>query len=73
MPVIKVREFILAHRIERVFSKNEILTLYLNTVPFGENVYGVEAASRRYFNKRVESLVIEEWAVLVGMLKATTV
>lgn len=70
MPVIKMREFILARRIEKVFSKQEIITLYLNTVPFGENVYGVEAAAQRYFNKKVEQLNIQEGAVLIGMLKA---
>ena len=49
-----------------------IITLYLNTVPFGENVLGIEAASRRYFNKSVSKLKTEEAAVLVGMLKANT-
>jgi penicillin-binding protein 1A len=66
----KTKEIFLAHRLEKIFSKQEILTLYLNTVPFGENVFGIEAASRRYFNKKVELLNIEEAAVLVGMLKA---
>jgi len=70
MLVIKIKEAILASRLEKIFSKEEILTLYLNTVPFGENVYGVEAAARRYFNKNVEDLNIEESAVLVGLLKA---
>jgi len=66
----KTREGLLARRIEKLFSKEEILTLYFNTVPFGENVFGIEAASRRYFNKRTEQLNIDESAVLVGMLKA---
>ncbi len=66
----KTREGLLAQRIEKMFSKEEILTLYFNTVPFGENVFGIEAASRRYFNKGTEKLKIEESAVLVGMLKA---
>jgi penicillin-binding protein 1A len=70
MPVIKTKEAILAKRLERIFKKEEILTLYLNTVPFGENLYGIESAARRYFNKRVEDLKIEESAVLIGMLKA---
>ena len=70
MLIIKIKEAILANRLENIFSKEEILTLYLNTVPFGENVYGIEAASRRYFNKKVEELNIEESAVLIGMLKA---
>ena len=49
-----------------------MLTLYFNSVPFGENLYGVEAASQRYFSKPVNKLRIEEAAVLVGMLKANT-
>ena len=53
-------------------SKEDILTLYLNTVPFGENVLGIEAAAHRFFNKSVEKLKIEESAVLIGMLKANT-
>lgn len=68
----KFREIIMAHRIERLFSKEEILTLYLNTVSFGENVYGIEAASTRFFNKSTKSLRIEESALLVGILKANT-
>lgn len=66
----KTKEIFLAHRLEQIFTKEEILTLYLNTVPFGENIFGIEAASRRYFNKKVQLLNIEESAVLVGMLKA---
>ena len=68
--IYKTKEVLLAHRLEKVYSKEEILTLYLNTVPFGENVYGIEAASLRFFNKKTELLNIEESAVLVGMLKA---
>jgi penicillin-binding protein 1A len=68
----KISEVIMARRLEKVFSKDEILTLYLNTVSFGENVYGIEAASARFFNKSARSLKIEESAVLVGMLKANT-
>jgi len=70
--VTKTKEIMLARRIESVFSKTEILTLYFNTVPFGENVFGIEAASQRYFSKRVEQLDIEESAVLIGMLKANS-
>jgi penicillin-binding protein 1A len=66
----KTKEAFLAHRLEKIFTKEEILVLYLNTVPFGENVYGIDAASLRYFNKKTELLNIEEAAVLVGMLKA---
>ncbi len=72
MPVNKIREALIARRIENLYPKEEILMLYLNTVPFGGNVYGIEAASRRFFNKSATNLQTEESAVLVGMLKATT-
>ena len=72
MLVNKTKEGIQAYRIEQTFNKEEILTLYLNTVSFGENVYGIEAAALRYFNKQVINLNIEESAVLVGILKANT-
>jgi penicillin-binding protein 1A len=70
--ISKTKEAILAHRLEKTFSKQEILTLYLNTVSFGENIYGIETASLLYFNKQVEYLNIEESAVLIGMLKGNT-
>lgn len=70
MPVVKVREAIMARRIEEVHSKEEILTHYLNTVPFGDNVFGIEMAARRFFNKPARRLNVQEAAVLVGMLKA---
>ncbi len=72
MPVNKIREAIIARRLEKAFTKEEILALYLNTVSFGENIYGIEAAARRYFNKSTDRLRIEESAVLVGSLKANT-
>ena len=72
IPVNKIKEMIIAGRIEDVYSKNELLLLYLNSVPFGEDVYGVESASHRYFNKTASALKIEESAVLVGLLKANT-
>jgi len=72
MPINKTKEIILANRLENIYSKEEILTLYLNTVPFGEDVLGIESASRRFFNKSIEKLKIEEGAVLIGMLKANT-
>jgi len=68
----KTKELLLANRLEKVFNKEEILTLYLNTVSFGENVFGIEAAALRYFNKKVELLNIQESAVLIGILKANT-
>ncbi len=70
--VNKSKEAFLAYRLEKIYSKEEILTLYLNTIPFGENVLGIEAASRRFFNKSIDKIKIEEAAVLVGMLKANT-
>lgn len=70
IPVNKVKEAVIAQRMEEIYSKEEVLTLYLNTVPFGDNVFGVEMASKRFFNKNIENLKIHEAAVLVGMLKA---
>jgi len=72
MPVNKIREIIIAARMEEVYNKEELLLLYLNSVPFGEDVYGVEAASHRYFNKPARKLKVEESAVLVGLLKANS-
>ncbi len=70
LPVNKLRESIIAYRLERIYSKEEILTLYLNTVPFGENIFGIEVAAERFFSKIPANLTVEEGAVLIGMLKA---
>ncbi|MFV0591236.1 MAG: penicillin-binding protein 1A [Draconibacterium sp.] len=70
MPVNKLREAIIAYRLERIYSKNEILALYLNTVPFAENTFGIEVAAERFFSKSPSKLDVHEAAVLVGMLKA---
>jgi penicillin-binding protein 1A len=70
MPVAKIREIIIAKRLEKVYTKDEILELYLNTVSFGENTYGIETAAIIFFNKKTSALKIEESALLVGMLKA---
>ena len=67
----KFREWIIALSIERMYSKDEILEMYLNTVPFMYNAFGVEAAARTYFGKRADHLDLLEAATLVGMLKAT--
>lgn len=72
MPVNKIKEIIIATRIENVFSKEELLLLYLNSVPFGDDVYGVETAAHRYFNKPARELQVQESAVLIGLLKANT-
>jgi len=66
----KVKEALIAYRLENTYSKEEILTLYLNTVPFGENIYGIEMAAKRFFSKSASELKTHESAVLVGMLKA---
>lgn len=72
MPMTKIWEMIVARRLEKTYSKDEIMELYLNTVSFGEDVYGIEMAAERYFNTDPENLRIQDGAVLIGMLKATT-
>lgn len=72
MLVAKVKEAVIAQKIEEIYTKEEILTLYLNTVPFGEDVFGVETAAKRYFNKSVSKINLQEAATLVGMLKANS-
>lgn len=69
MPVAKIKEAMVASDLEELYSKKEILWLYLNTVPFGEDVMGIEMAARRYFNKASVELKQEEAATLIGMLK----
>ncbi len=68
----KMREIVIAGRLERAYSKEEILTLYLNTVPFPENVFGIDVAARRFFNKAPSLLNVAEGATLIGVLRATT-
>ena len=70
MPVNKLRESIIAYRLEKLYTKDEILTLYLNTVPFAENTFGIGVASERFFSKPPSKLKVHEAATLVGMLKA---
>ncbi|HKL03145.1 MAG TPA: transglycosylase domain-containing protein, partial [Cryomorphaceae bacterium] len=72
MPVNKLKENIAALKLEDIYAKEDIIALYLNTVSFGEDVYGIKAASERYFSKNPSQLTVSEAAVLVGMLKATT-
>jgi penicillin-binding protein 1A len=66
----KIQELLLALWLERQFTKDEILTLYLNRVYFGAGAYGVDAASYRYFGKPAQQLKVGEAAVLAGLLKA---
>jgi penicillin-binding protein 1A len=66
----KLQELILAARIERVYTKGQILEMYLNKVYFGDGLYGVEAASRGYFAKRAADLGVSEAATLAGLVKS---
>ena len=68
----KMRELIIAKRLESVYTKQELLLLYFNTVSFGENLYGIEKASQRFFNKKPSKLNLSECATLIGVLKAPT-
>ncbi len=72
LPVGKTKEIFTAARLESIYSKEDILTLYLNTVPFGEDIYGIEMAARRFFGKKSKQLNPAEAATLVGMLAANT-
>ncbi len=66
----KVTEAILAYRLDKMLSKKEILAIYLNEIYLGEGAYGVEAAARTYFNKRVKQLSLAEIALLAGLPQA---
>ncbi len=68
----KLREMMIARRLESVYSKEEILTIYLNSVSFGENTFGIDMAAHRFFNKPSSNLTLTESATLAGQLKATT-
>lgn len=72
MLIIKSKEWIIATKLETVYSKKEILTMYANTVDFGSNAYGIKTGARTYFNTTPKDLTTEQCAVLVGMLKATS-
>ncbi|HNW55876.1 MAG TPA: PBP1A family penicillin-binding protein, partial [bacterium] len=66
----KVKELILAYRIEKKFKKDQILQMYLNEIPYGSNAYGVEAASQRYFGKSVSQVNLAEAAILAALPQA---
>ncbi len=68
--VAKTKEFILARRLENLYSKQEILTAYLNTVSFGEDTYGIENAALLFYNKKPNAVTIDEAALLAGLLQA---
>jgi membrane peptidoglycan carboxypeptidase len=68
----KIKEAILAIQIEQRFTKDEILKLYLNEIPYGQNAYGIEAASQTYFSKSAKDLTLAEAAYLVSLPQAPT-
>ncbi len=68
----KIKEALTAIQIERTYSKEEILNMYLNITFFGNNAYGIRAAAKRYFDKDVEDLNVQEAALLIGILKGQT-
>jgi penicillin-binding protein 1A len=67
--ISKTKEWIIAVRLEKNFTKEEILALYLNTVPFNNSAFGIKVAAETYFNKNVSELNLQEIAVLVGLLQ----
>lgn len=72
MFITKSKEMIIATELEMFYTKEEILTMYTNTVDFGSNAFGIKTAAKTYFNTTPDKLKVEEAAVLVGLLKATT-
>ena len=70
--IMKSKEWIIATKLEMLYDKEEILTMYANTVDFGSNAFGIKTACKTYFNTTPAKITAEQAAVLVGMLKATT-
>lgn len=70
--IMKLKEWIVAEKLESVYTKEEILTMYLNTVDFGSNSFGIRTACHTYFNTTPDALTYEQAATLVGLLKATS-
>jgi len=68
--IVKTKEWLTAIKIERAYTKQEIITMYLNTVDFGSNAYGIKTAASTFFNTTPEKLTINQAAMLVGVLKA---
>ncbi|MCX6273068.1 MAG: transglycosylase domain-containing protein [Bacteroidetes bacterium] len=68
--IVKLKEWVTAIRLERNYSKEEIIALYFNTVPFGSATYGIKSAAKTFYNKEPKDLTIEEAALMVGVLKA---
>lgn len=70
--ITKYKEWMTAFKLETVYSKDQILTMYLNTVSFSNNAYGIKVAALRYFNTQPSQLTVNQSALLIGMLKGTT-
>lgn len=70
--ITKLKEWVVAAKLEREYSKNEIMAMYFNTVDFGNNSLGIRSAANTYFGKEPKDLNVQESAVLVGLLKAST-
>lgn len=70
--IMKSKEWITAVKLEMIFDKKEILTMYANTVDFGSNAFGIKTACKTYFGTTPKDLTTDQAAILVGMLKATT-
>ncbi len=68
----KIKEIILTIEIERKFSKDQIFWMYLNQIPYGSNAYGIESASKTFFNKSAKDLTLNESALLAALPKAPT-
>lgn len=72
LAIRKLKEWVIAAKLERNYTKDEIIAMYFNTVDFGNNAYGIKIASATYFGKQPSELDVDEAAILVGMLKATS-
>ena len=70
--IYKSKEWLTAIGLEKNFTKGEIMTMYFNTVEFGNNAFGIKTAARRYFDKTPDKLNVQEAAILVGLQKGTT-
>lgn len=71
MVINKMREAFTAQRLEDIYDKKQLITLYLNTVPFADEAYGIQTASKRFYSTTADKLTASEASVLIGMLKAT--
>ncbi len=69
MLINKMREVFIARRLEHIYTKEELLKLYLNTVSFSEHIFGIKVAAQRFFDKKLDELSVEEAALLIGTLK----